>query len=68
MPGYLQAMGDVKIRCYECAERHQANRPVMPLELVSPDRKQITIHKPRPRRPGLSDEALDALIGLPRAA
>lgn len=68
LPGYLQTIGAMKVRCNECAERQQASRPVVPLELVSTEKKQITLHKPRPRRPGLSDEALDALIGLPRAA
>ena len=68
MPGYLSRMGDVKVRCAECTERYQAARPVVPLELVSTEKKQLTLHKPRPRRKGLSDEALDAVIGLPRAA
>lgn len=68
LPGYFTHMGDIKIRCTECADRAQAARPIVPLELVSPEKRQITLHKPRPRRPGLSDEALDALIGLPRAA
>lgn len=69
MPGYLSRMGDVKMRCAECTERYQAARPVVPLELVSTEKKQLTLHKPRPRRnKGLSDEALDAVIGLPRAA
>jgi hypothetical protein len=68
LPGYLSAMGDIKVRCAECTERYQASKPVIPLELVSKEKKQITLHKPRPRRKGLSDEALDAVIGLPRAA
>lgn len=68
LPRYLSSMGDIKVRCSVCAEKAQALRPMIPLELVSTERKQITVHKPRPRRPGLSEEALDALIGLPRAA
>jgi hypothetical protein len=68
LPGYLSRMGDVKVRCLVCAEKAQAMRPVIPLEMVSTEKKQITLHKPRPRHSGLSEEALDALIGLPRAA
>ncbi len=67
VPEYLKT-GGIKMRCNDCAERHQASRPVVPLELVSPERKQISLHKPRPRRQGISDEALDAALGLPRAA
>ena len=68
LPGYLSRMGDIKVRCLVCAEKAQALRPLIPLEVISPEKKQIALHKPRPRRVGLSDEALDALIGLPRAA
>ena len=67
VPEYLQ-LGGIKMRCNDCADRHQASRPVIPLELVSPEKKQISLHRPRPRRPGISDEVLDAVIGLPRAA
>jgi hypothetical protein len=68
LPGYMTRMGDIKVRCSVCADKAQAARPVIPLEIVSTEKKQITLNKPRPRRPGLSDEALDAVIGLPRAA
>ena len=68
MPGYMTRLGDIRVRCSECSEKAQAARPQISLEIVSNEKKQITLHKPRPRKPGLSDEALDALIGLPRAA
>lgn len=67
MPDYLQA-GGVKMRCNECAARWQANRPIVPLEMVKPDGKQISLSRGRFRRKGPTDEQIDAALGLPRAA
>lgn len=67
VPEYIR-LGGIRMRCAECAERHQAARPVVPLDLTTPQKKQITLNRSRPRRKGISDEVLDAVIGTPRAA
>ena len=68
-PGYLGTLKGVKMRCTACANRRQTAHAIIPLDLMSGDRKQISLTKPRPRRSGeVSPELLDRLLGEPTSA
>ena len=68
-PGYLGTLKGVKMRCTPCANRRQTAHAIIPLDVVSGDRKQISLTRPRPRRTGEgSQELLDRLLGAPTSA
>ncbi|HOC32335.1 MAG: hypothetical protein GYA63_05060 [Armatimonadetes bacterium] len=57
------------MRCTVCANRRQTAHAIIPLDVISGDRKQISLTKPRPRRSGeVSPELLDRLLGAPTSA
>ena len=68
-PAYLETLKGVKMRCTVCANRRQTAHAIIPLDVISGDRKQISLTKPRPRRSGeVSPELLDRLLGAPTSA
>jgi hypothetical protein len=69
LPNYLGALPGMKMRCQECSERSQAERPVVTLEMLNQERHQMTISKPKIKRPReLGEEFYQKLVGLQRAA
>jgi len=68
-PGYLGTLKGVKMRCTRCARCRQATRSIIPLDVAGGERKQISLTRSRPRRPGeVSPEVLDRLLGATTTA